>query len=112
MNSLFRRTFTAFVWSLAVLLIVLAGALVGGYNYSMTTWSERRVEMIREAAAEILLAERAGSEADERTVMMPQDVPVFVYDDRGRIVASNRGIGRRRELEQGRSIPVEVTSKR
>ena len=108
MNSLFRRTFTAFVLSLAVLLVVLAGALVGGYNYSMTTWSERRVAMIREAAEEILRAEQEGEEAGDRTVIMPQDVPVFVYDERGRIVASNRGIGRRRELEQGRRLPVEV----
>ncbi len=99
MRSLFRRTFIAFLASFAVLLVVLAGALIAGYNHSLSTWSARRVLMIEESARRILRG------ADEAEQTVPQDVPVFVYDRRGTLVASNRGVGRRREGDEDR-IPV------
>ncbi len=105
MNSLFRRTFIAFVASLVVLCIVLAGALIAGYNRSMVTWSARRTEMVQEAAYRILSG--AAEEPDAVTVL-PPDVPVFIYDAEDRLVASNRGVGRRRELEHVQRLPVHA----
>lgn len=109
MNSLFRRTFTAFVLTLAVVLLVLGGALITGYNRSMSMWSESRLEMVIGAARLILEADRSGETVDEAEVAasIPQDVPVFVYDERGRLVATNRGVGRRRELDQVRRFAVD-----
>ncbi len=93
MRSLFRRTFIAFISSFAVLLIVLGGALVAGYHHSLSTWSARRMTMVENAARRILSGSPAGEE------QLPQDVPVFIYDASGRLIASNRGVGRRRDLE-------------
>ncbi len=100
MRSLFRRTFVAFVASFAVLLVVLIGALVAGYNHSLSTWSARRLTMVEETARRVLSGE---ADAAER---MPPDVPVFIYDRDGALIASNRGIGRRREADETR-LPVE-----
>ncbi len=94
MHSLFRRTFAAFVFSFAVLLIVLAGALVSGYHHSLARWSERRELMVEEAVRRVLAGE---SPADAG---LPQDIPVFIYDREGTLVASNRGGGWRRETDQ------------
>lgn len=94
MHSLFRRTFAAFVFSFAVLLIVLAGALVSGYHHSLARWSERREVMVEEAARRVLAGE---SPTDAG---LPQDIPVFIYDHEGTLVASNRGGGWRRETDQ------------
>lgn len=94
MRSLFRRTFLAFVLSLAVLLVVLVGSLVGGYYHSLETWSQRRMLMVQEAAEQILSGRAAGE------TQLPQDVPVFIYNQQGALVASNRGMGARREAGQ------------
>ncbi len=94
MHSLFRRTFAAFVFSFAVLLIVLAGALVSGYHHSLARWSERRELMVEEAVRRVLGGE---SPVDAG---LPQDIPVFIYDREGALVASNRGGGWRRETDQ------------
>lgn len=104
MGSLFRRTLIAFVTSFAVLLVVLSGALVAGYNYSLSTWSARRVAMVEEGARRILSRDSAAGEEGAQE-LIPQDVPVFVYDRDGRVIASNRGVGRRREHDEER-IPV------
>ena len=100
MHSLFRRTFIAFISSFAVLLVVLGGALVAGYNHSLSTWSARRVLMVEEAARRILTG------AAETGDAIPQDIPVFVYDRHGTLVVTNRGVGRRREGEQDERMPV------
>ncbi|TVQ36491.1 MAG: sensor histidine kinase [Spirochaetaceae bacterium] len=101
MHSLFRRTFVAFIFSFAVLLVVLGGALIAGYNHSLSTWSARRVAMVESAARRILSGAPSGEQP------LPQDVPVFIYDRQGTLVASNRGIGRRREPEHDEQrLPV------
>ena len=93
MRSLFRRTILAFILSFILLLVVLTGALVGGYHHSMSRWSERRIQMIESAARDIL----AGESPPQAT--LPQDVPVFVYDPQGALVAANRGGLWRREAD-------------
>ncbi len=100
MHSLFRRTFGAFVFSFAVLLVVLAGALVSGYHHSLARWSERRELMVEEAARRILNGQ-SPSDAG-----LPQDIPVFVYDEDGTLIASNRGGGWRRETDQWDRYPL------
>lgn len=110
-HSLFRRTFVAFISSFAVLLVVLGGALIAGYNHSLSTWSARRVMMVEETARRMLSGLQEPADV-ERTAdamqIMPQDVPVFVYDAEGTLVASNRGVGRRREPEHEERRAVRV----
>ncbi len=111
MHSLFRRTFVAFISSFAVLLVVLGGALVAGYNHSLSTWSARRVTMVEEAARQLLSAQRGPVDperASDTAQFLPQDVPVFVYDADGALIASNRGVGRRRDLEHEERIAVRA----
>ncbi len=105
MHSLFRRTFVAFTLSYAVLLVVLAGALVGGYRHSIATWSERRIVMVKDAASRVLAGQ---SPADAG---LPQDVPVFIYDRDGALVASNRGGGWRRDSIQWERFDVRSGGK-
>ena len=100
MRSLFRRTIVAFSLSFAVLLVVLAGALIGGYHHSLAQWSERRTSMV-ESAARAILSGRPSAES-----ALPQDVPVFIYDQRGTLVASNRGGGWRRESESWSRVQI------
>ena len=102
MSSLFRRTFAAFMGILVVLLAILGGALVAGYHQSLSTWSARRVTAIEDAARLIL----AGRPAAEHAI--PQDIPVFVYRADGTLVASNRGVGRQRDIEHEQYMPVRV----
>ena len=94
MRSMFRRTFGAFVLSFAVLLVVLGGALVVGYRHSLATWTERRGLMVETAVRSILNGAAPGDAG------LPQDVPVFVYDSGGTLIASNRGGGWRRDTDQ------------
>lgn len=112
MHSLFRRTFVAFISSFAVLLVVLGGALVAGYNHSLSTWSARRAMMVEEAARSLLTSPRSPADSGQvggtSSPALPQDVPVFVYEADGALLASNRGVGRRRELEHEERIAVRV----
>ena len=101
-GSLFGRTFAAFLGSLTVLLVVLALALTAGYRRSLSDWSERRVRAVEEAALAIL----SGRPAAEQPI--PQDIPVFIYDTDLNLVASNRGVGRQRDLEHASLRPVTV----
>ncbi len=102
MRSLFRRTFLAFLAILAVLLLVLGGALVAGYNRSISAWSEHRIRTIEDSARQIL----AGRPAAE--VPLPQDIPVFIYGADEGLVASNRGVGRRRDAEHSDRVPIRT----
>lgn len=104
MRSLFLRTFVAFLVILAVLLLVLGGALFAGYNRSLSAWSEHRLQSIEDAARQIL----AGRPTAE--VPLPQDIPVFVYDPDGFLVASNRGVGRRRDAEHSNRVPIRTAA--
>ncbi|TVQ17828.1 MAG: sensor histidine kinase [Spirochaetaceae bacterium] len=101
MRSMFRRTILAFTVSLVLLLVVLSAALIGGYYHSVTRWSERRIMMVEAAASDILRgASRSGDS-------LPQDVPVFVYDRSGTLVASNRGGGWRRDTEHWERLAID-----
>lgn len=102
MRSLFRRTFAAFMGILVVLLAILGGALVAGYHQSLSTWSARRVTAIEDAARLILTGRPAAEHA------IPQDIPVFVYRADGTLVASNRGVGRQRDIEHEQHMPIRV----
>ena len=117
MHSLFQRTFLAFLTGFLVVLIILAGSLAVGYRQSLRIWSEQRQGMIEQSARELLeehSGERHGMDMggrphdsnrlnDMTRRGMPSDVPVFVYDADGSIIATNRGDGRRREV----STPAE-----
>lgn len=101
MRSMFRRTILAFMVSLVLLLVVLGASLIGGYYHSVTRWSERRVMMVEAAAYDILRGGARGGDA------LPQDVPVFVYDRSGTLVASNRGGGWRRDTEHWERLAID-----
>ncbi|MFN2311488.1 MAG: sensor histidine kinase [Spirochaetia bacterium] len=126
MNSLFGRILTAFVLTFLLMYGTAAAVLFSGYYRSLSVWSNERRASVETAVTEVLeshvpyqVGAANGDELptegwdggppavlglDERLVGMM--VPVFVYDTAGRLIASNRGAGRRRETEGGARTPV------
>jgi two-component system, OmpR family, sensor histidine kinase BaeS len=100
MHSLFRRTLVAFGVSFVVLLGVLVVALVGGYRHSIDRWSHERMATVERAARQALTGQAGDSSR------LPSDVPVFVYDAAGKLVASNRGAGRQRDTEDWERVQL------
>lgn len=88
--TLFRQALLAFLGAFLLLLAVLGALLLAGYRQSTQSWREVQLRSI-EAAARQVLRSGEGGEA-----LLPGDIPVFVYDAGGELVASNRGAGRRR----------------
>ncbi len=125
MNSLFGRILTAFVLTFLLMYGTAAAVLFSGYYRSLSVWSTERVASVENAVTEVLESHVQNSPAeapakapaesgaelsptalglDERLVGIA--VPVFVYDTEGRLIASNRGAGRRRETEGTARVPV------
>lgn len=125
MNSLFGRILTAFVLTFLLMYGTAAAVLFSGYYRSLSVWSTERVASVEAAVTEVLESHlrqppaeagegarqdlpeegpQAAPGVDERLVGIA--VPVFVYDTEGRLIASNRGAGRRRETEGTARVPV------
>lgn len=127
MKSLYGRILTAFLLTFLLMYGTAAAVLFSGYNRSLSVWSTQRVASVEQAVADILRSyqpaeaaggaeeaagEGAGGEEpggpvglDERLVGLA--VPVFVYDTQARLIASNRGVGRRREVEHTARVAVQ-----
>lgn len=106
MNSLFRRIVAAILVTVLVMVAILTVGLLSGYNRSMRAWSTEREGSVREIARTILQARRDGDPEQAERISLPPDIPVFVYDEDRQLILSNRGVGRRRELEGFPILPV------
>ena len=115
MNSMFRRTLAAFLLTVLVIVGILAAGLFTAYNRSLRAWSTERQESVERNARETLRGSGPGTDdvpdpAGQTELMqdlpLPSDVPVFIYDRDRRLVASNRGVGRRREMDGMPMLPV------
>ncbi|TVR70350.1 MAG: sensor histidine kinase [Spirochaetaceae bacterium] len=100
MNSMFRLVLAAFLVTVLVILGVLALGLFSGYSRSLTAWSRERQVSVERSARQIL------SSPGQEAPLLPLDVPLFIYDRDRQLVASNRGVGRRREVEGMPLLPV------
>lgn len=101
---MFGRTIAAFAVTFAILGGVLAVSLSTGYTRSLAAWSSTRLETLEDAARSVLSARRSGT--IDQAYHLPTDIPIFIYDENRVLVASNRGIGRRRDEEGVELIPV------
>ncbi len=135
MNSLYRRIMAAILLTVLVILGIVVFGLFSGYNRSLAAWSTERRFAVERAARETLRASRADDpradypRADDPhrdgpwtgdagtsepsdivppAALLPLDVPVFIYDRDRELIASNRGVGRRRELEGMPLNPVRT----
>lgn len=100
MRSMFRLVLATFLITVLVILGVLALGLFSGYSRSLTAWSRERQSSVERSARDVL------SSREGAATLLPADVPVFVYDRDRQLVASNRGVGRRRDVEGMPLLPV------
>lgn len=90
-STLFRRTLGAFLLLTVVLVVMLVVVMANGYTRSLDAWSTQREQMLQQIALEVLRGESDSS--------LPMDVPVFIFNTDRDLIVSNRGVGRRRELD-------------
>ncbi|UCF98855.1 MAG: HAMP domain-containing protein [Spirochaetaceae bacterium] len=108
MKRLFVRTLITLLSALMILIAVMAVVSVAGFRRSLDEWSRARTVQLEQAAREILVR-FPGPPA----VVVPEDVPLFVYDSGKELIFSNRGEGGRRRSSavnqggQGELIAVE-----
>ncbi len=95
MNRLFVRTLIAFMMALLVLVGTMSAVFLWGYQRSLSEWSRKKRSGIEDFVQNILTKQ---PETEDRTV--PQDVPLFIYDESKELVFSNRGYGRRRTASE------------
>ena len=109
MKSLFFHTIVAFMAALTVFVLIIAIILFWGYNRSIADWNQEKQNGIEEYVRAVIAAESLES----IDYSIPADIPLFVYDDSRNLLYSNRGAGRKRELEGYRQdlIPVMQNSK-
>lgn len=110
MTSMFRRTLATFLFTVLVIVAILALGLFSGYNRSLRAWSGERRGEVERAARALLRAQEGGDGAPAAGVYestLPRDVPVFVYNRERQLLFSNRGTGRRRDLENMPMFAVE-----
>lgn len=96
MRHLFIRTLITVLAALLVLIALMAVVSVTGFRRSLDEWSRTRTDQLEEAAREILI-----HFPDPVSVMIPSDVPLFVYDLQKELIFSNRGEGGRRRGTAG-----------
>lgn len=111
MNSMFRLVLAAFLLTVLVIVAVLAAGLFSGYSRSLVAWSRERQESVERTARQVLHERHRGSAEGTVAVLqdpalLPLDVPVFIYDQDRRLVASNRGVGRRRDVDAMPMLPI------
>lgn len=86
MNRLFVRTLLTILGALLILVALLAALSVIGLQRSIKEWDTTRRDELKAVASQILREHPA-------SVSVPENVPLFVYDDAGKLVFSNRGEG-------------------
>jgi two-component system sensor histidine kinase BaeS len=97
MNSLLGRTLLI---TLAVLLVfagISGGFLLLGYRVSVRDWERGKGEALEAAARQALIRHSEGGAVE---VAVPEHTPFFVYDLERSLIYSNRGAGRRRQLDE------------
>lgn len=90
-STLFRRTLGAFLLLTVVLVAVLVVVMRSGYTRSLDAWSTQREQTLQQIALDVLRGETEPT--------LPMDVPVFIFNTDRELVVSNRGVGRRRDLD-------------
>jgi len=104
-KSLFFRTFVAFMTALAVFILIVCIILFWGYNRSIAEWNREKQSGIEEYARDVIAAGSLGN----IDYSISADIPLFVYDADRNLLFSNRGSGRKREMESYRQELIPVT---
>ncbi|GAH63779.1 unnamed protein product, partial [marine sediment metagenome] len=90
MNSLFFRTLLAFATALLILVGILTGFFIWGFQRSLAEWGLEKKAGIEEAVRGFIKKQTATNLA------IPADVPLFIYSPSKDLIFSSRGYGRRR----------------
>jgi two-component system sensor histidine kinase BaeS len=101
-NRLFVRTLITVLAALLILIAVMAAVSVVGFRRSLHEWERARTLQLEETARQILLYYPEVAPQ----VVVPDDVPLFVYDAERRLIFSNRGEGARRRAGSGSVLPA------
>jgi two-component system sensor histidine kinase BaeS len=113
-KRLFIRSLLTLLAALLILIAVMVIVSLTGFRRSLDEWSRTRVLQLEEVARAILI-----QFPNPVSVVIPDDVPLFVYNSQKELIFSNRGEGGRRRSSgsgtspggQGDLIPVEVDGK-
>jgi two-component system sensor histidine kinase BaeS len=99
MKHLFVRTLITVLAALLVLVAVMAAVSLVGFRRSLDVWARARSTELEEAARQILI-----HFPDTAAAVVPEDVPLFVYNTRRELIFSNRGEGARRRAQSGSGL--------
>jgi two-component system sensor histidine kinase BaeS len=81
--------------ALAVFILIVCIILFWGYNRSIAEWNQEKQSGIEEYVRAVITAESPES----IDYSIPADIPLFVYDADRNLLFSNRGLGRKRQME-------------
>jgi len=98
-RTLFTRIVFSFALTLVVLLGILAGALLLGYQRSNVAWTESRIGYVRDYARTYFSQVSPPTGEPGQPYFLEDangEVPIFLYDLQKNLVATNRDVGTRR----------------
>jgi two-component system sensor histidine kinase BaeS len=87
--------------ALLILVSITTAVFLLGYKQSLDAWSRNKQSKVGEAVEKVL----TGSTGAE-DLMLPDDIPLFIYDASGNLIYSNRGQGRHKQTEDEDLISV------
>ncbi len=107
MNTLFIRSLLSIILALVIFLFILAAFVFFGFDRSLETWNESKLEEIKAEIVRVLENPGTVSEAN-----IDENIAVFIYGPDREPIFSNRGEGRRRAFpDNGEVQPVTVDGK-
>ncbi len=99
-TSLFVRILAAFIVSLLLFSGILIISYSMGFSGAVSAWESSSLQSIKDNAVDFLRNPEKVNKA-----VMPQDVPVFIYNKQKNLQYSNRGIGKQHILDE-KLIPL------
>jgi two-component system sensor histidine kinase BaeS len=104
MKSLFSKTLTAFILSQIFFIMILTGIYLWGTESAFSEWGEEKRRQAEALARDVLI-----NKYQQDQLRVPEDIALFVYDEKENLVFSNRGLGARRHAKIGELtfIPVK-----
>ena len=88
--------------ALVILASITTVIFLLGYRRSLDAWSRNKQSKVGEAVEKIL-TDSPGAE----DLILPEDIPLFIYDASGNLIYSNRGQGRHKQTADDDLITVK-----
>jgi two-component system sensor histidine kinase BaeS len=104
MKSLFSRTLAAFMLSQVFFILILTGIYLWGMESALSEWGAEKRSQAEALARDVLI-----NKYRNESLSVPDDMAVFIYDEKENLVFSNRGFGARRhtKIDELKLIPVK-----